>query len=62
VGNKPFVDDASVIIGETGIPAITHGPAGTGAHTLFEKVTLDELVRVARIYALTALHFCGDTA
>jgi acetylornithine deacetylase/succinyl-diaminopimelate desuccinylase-like protein len=61
-GNKPFVDDASVIIGETGIPAITHGPAGTGAHTLFEAVTLDELVRVARVYALTAIHFCGQSA
>jgi acetylornithine deacetylase/succinyl-diaminopimelate desuccinylase-like protein len=62
LGNKPFVDDASIIIDETGLPAITHGPAATGAHTLFEAVTLDELVRVARVYALTALHFCGQTA
>jgi acetylornithine deacetylase/succinyl-diaminopimelate desuccinylase-like protein len=62
LGNKPFVDDASIIIDETGIPAITHGPAATGAHTLFEAVTLDELVRVARVYALTALNFCGQAA
>ena len=62
LGNKPFVDDGSIIIDETGRPAITHGPAATGAHTLFEQVTLDELVRVARVYALTALHFCGQTA
>jgi acetylornithine deacetylase/succinyl-diaminopimelate desuccinylase-like protein len=62
LGNKPFVDDGSIIIDETGIPAITHGPAATGAHTLHEAVTLDELVRVARVYALTALHFCGQTA
>jgi acetylornithine deacetylase/succinyl-diaminopimelate desuccinylase-like protein len=62
LGNKPFVDDASIIIDETGLPAITHGPAATGAHTLFEAVTLDELVRVARVYALTALNFCGQTA
>jgi acetylornithine deacetylase/succinyl-diaminopimelate desuccinylase-like protein len=61
LGNKPFVDDGSIIIGETGLPAITHGPAATGAHTLHEAVTLDELVRVARVYALTALHFCGQT-
>jgi acetylornithine deacetylase/succinyl-diaminopimelate desuccinylase-like protein len=62
LGNKPFVDDGSIIIDETGIPTITHGPAATGAHTLHEAVTLDELVRVARVYALTALHFCGQTA
>jgi acetylornithine deacetylase/succinyl-diaminopimelate desuccinylase-like protein len=61
LGNKPFVDDASIIIDETGIPAITHGPAATGAHTLFEQVSLDELVRVARVYALTAIHFCGQS-
>ena len=62
LGSKPFVDDASIIIDETGLPAITHGPAATGAHTLFEQVTLDELVRVARVYALTAINFCGQTA
>jgi acetylornithine deacetylase/succinyl-diaminopimelate desuccinylase-like protein len=62
LGNKPFVDDASIIIDETGIPAITHGPAATGAHTVYEAVTLDELMRVARVYALTALHFCGNSA
>ena len=62
LGNKPFVDDASIIIDETGRPAITHGPAATGAHTLFEAVTLDELVRVARVYALTAIEFCGQTS
>lgn len=59
LGNKPFVDDASIIIDETGRPAITHGPAATGAHTVHEAVTLDELVRVARVYALTALQFCA---
>jgi acetylornithine deacetylase/succinyl-diaminopimelate desuccinylase-like protein len=59
LGNKPFVDDASIIIDETGRPAITHGPAATGAHTVHEAVTLEELVRVARVYALTALNFCG---
>lgn len=62
LGNKPFVDDASIVIDETGRPAITHGPGATGAHTLFEAVTLDELVRVARVYALTAIAFCGQSA
>jgi acetylornithine deacetylase/succinyl-diaminopimelate desuccinylase-like protein len=62
LGNKPFVDDASVIIDEAARPAITHGPAGIGAHTHHESVTLDELVRVARVYLLTALHFCAQPA
>ena len=59
LGNKPFVDDGNIFYGEANIPAITHGPAATGAHTLNEAVTLDELVRVARVYALTALNFCA---
>lgn len=59
LGNKPFVDDGNIFYGEANIPAITHGPAATGAHTLNEAVTLDELVRVASVYALTALNFCA---
>jgi acetylornithine deacetylase/succinyl-diaminopimelate desuccinylase-like protein len=62
LGNKPFVDDGNIFIDEVGIAAITHGPAATGAHTLYESVALDELVRVAKTYALTALQFCGATA
>jgi acetylornithine deacetylase len=61
VGNKPFVDDGHLFAMEAGLPALTHGPAATGAHTLHEAVSLDELVRVAQTYALTALHFCGQT-
>ena len=41
-----------------GIPAITHGPHATGAHTLQEQVPVAELVRVALVYALTAVSFC----
>ena len=59
LGNKPFVDDGNIFIDEVGIAAITHGPAATGAHTLYESVALDELVRVAKTYALTALQLCG---
>lgn len=58
-GSKPFVDDGNIFAAEAGIPAITHGPAATGAHTQHEAVTLAELVRVAQVYALTALHFCA---
>ncbi len=58
-GDKPFVDDGNTFSRLAGIPALTHGPAATGAHTLNERVTVDELVRVAQVYALTAIGFCG---
>jgi acetylornithine deacetylase/succinyl-diaminopimelate desuccinylase-like protein len=59
LGAKPFVDDGSSYITTGGIPAITHGPDAKGAHTLNEAVPVAELVRVAQVYALTAIGFCG---
>lgn len=59
LGAKPFVDDGSSYAGVGGIAAISHGPAATGAHTLHEMVPVAELVRVAQVYALTAIGFCG---
>jgi acetylornithine deacetylase/succinyl-diaminopimelate desuccinylase-like protein len=46
------------IYNEMGIPALTYGPpgaAGTGAYALRK----DDLLKVARIYALTALSLCS---
>jgi len=59
LGAKPFVDDGNCFVQRGGIPAITHGPNAVGAHTVDEVVPVDELLRVARVYALTALAFCG---
>ena len=58
VGAKPFVDDGNQFIARAGITALTHGPAAHGAHTTQERVSVDELLRVARVYALTASEFC----
>ena len=58
-GPKPFVDDGNRYAFHAGIPALTHGPAATGAHTASEQVPVAELVRVARVYALTALAYCA---
>ncbi|MBC8351508.1 MAG: M20/M25/M40 family metallo-hydrolase [Planctomycetes bacterium] len=58
IGAKPFVDDGNEFVNRAGIPAITHGPDAKGAHTLHEEVAADELVRVALVYALTAVEFC----
>jgi acetylornithine deacetylase/succinyl-diaminopimelate desuccinylase-like protein len=58
LGAKPFVDDGNALVARAQIPAITHGPDARGAHTLHESVPIAELVRVAEVYALTAVKFC----
>ncbi len=58
LGGKPFVDDGNVFSHQAKIPALTHGPKAMGAHTVNESVSLDELVRVAQVYALTAVAYC----
>lgn len=60
VGGKPFVDDGNSFWSAAGIPAITHGPTAGGAHTTAEWVNIDDLVRVARLYALTATKYCRN--
>jgi acetylornithine deacetylase/succinyl-diaminopimelate desuccinylase-like protein len=57
-GAKPFVDDGNSFWSLAHVPAITHGPRAGGAHTLNEWVSIDDLVRVARVYALTAAAYC----
>jgi acetylornithine deacetylase/succinyl-diaminopimelate desuccinylase-like protein len=59
-GSKPLIDDGTTLI-HAGVPAITHGPCGRGAHTVDEQVPVSELARVALLYALTAICFCGDS-
>jgi acetylornithine deacetylase/succinyl-diaminopimelate desuccinylase-like protein len=58
IGAKPFCDDGNSFWSLAGIPAITHGPNAGGAHTLEEWVSIDDLVRLARVYALTAVAYC----
>jgi acetylornithine deacetylase/succinyl-diaminopimelate desuccinylase-like protein len=58
VGAKPFCDDGNSFWALAGVPAITHGPSADGAHTLDEWVSIDDLERVALLYALTAACYC----
>lgn len=58
LGAKPFCDDANSFWSLANVPAITHGPRAGGAHTLNEWVSIADLSRVAKLYALTALEFC----
>jgi succinyl-diaminopimelate desuccinylase len=59
VGPKPFVDDGNCFWGSGGVPAITHGPRAGGQHTVEEWASIDDLVRVAHTYALTATLYCS---
>ncbi len=61
VGPKPFVDDGNSFYGLKGAPAITHGPRAGGQHTVHEWVDVEDLVRVAWLYALTAVRYCAAT-
>ncbi|HKB39831.1 MAG TPA: M20/M25/M40 family metallo-hydrolase [Gemmataceae bacterium] len=59
-GPKPFVDDGNSFWGLKQIPAITHGPRAGGQHTVSEWVSIDDLERVAHLYALTAVLYCAS--
>jgi acetylornithine deacetylase/succinyl-diaminopimelate desuccinylase-like protein len=58
-GAKPFCDDGNSFWALARVPAVTHGPRAGGAHTLEEWVSIDDLLRVAHLYALTAVAYCG---
>jgi acetylornithine deacetylase/succinyl-diaminopimelate desuccinylase-like protein len=58
LGAKPFVDDGNSFSARAGVPAITHGPRAGGQHTVEEWASIDDLVRVAHLYALTATLYC----
>ena len=59
IGPKPFVNDGNSFSALGGVPAITHGPRAGGQHTVNEWVEIDDLVRVALLYAATAVEFCS---
>ena len=59
-GPKPFVDDGNSFGALAGVPAITHGPRAGGQHTVSEWVEIDDLVRVAWLYAAVAAEYCGS--
>jgi acetylornithine deacetylase/succinyl-diaminopimelate desuccinylase-like protein len=59
-GPKPFVDDGNSFSSLAQVPAITHGPRAGGQHTVNEWVDIDDLVRVATLYALTAITYLND--
>jgi acetylornithine deacetylase len=59
VGSR-MVGDAAIFTKEGKVPALYHGPGGTGAHADLESVPIAELVRAAKVYVLTALDYVGQ--
>jgi acetylornithine deacetylase/succinyl-diaminopimelate desuccinylase-like protein len=59
VGSR-MVGDAAIFIKEGKVPALYHGPGGTGAHADLESVAVADLVRAAKVYVLTALDYAGQ--
>ena len=45
-----IVADAAFFHGDCGIPAVYHGPIGSGAHGDVESVPVAELVRATKVY------------
>jgi acetylornithine deacetylase/succinyl-diaminopimelate desuccinylase-like protein len=59
LGPKAFVDDGNTFWRLADVPTITHGPRAGGQHTVNEWVEIDDMVRVARLYAQTAVRYCA---
>jgi acetylornithine deacetylase/succinyl-diaminopimelate desuccinylase-like protein len=66
VGGRPpdligmgLVGDANLYANEAGVPTAYYGPAHETAHSDAERVAVSQLVHIARVYALTALDYCG---
>jgi acetylornithine deacetylase/succinyl-diaminopimelate desuccinylase-like protein len=59
IGPKLFVDDGNSFWGLAGVPAITHGARAGGQHTTHEWIDIDDMVRVAKLYARVAVRFCA---
>ncbi len=50
IAGSKLVADAAFFHGDCGIPAVYHGPAGSGAHGDVESVPVAELVRATKVY------------
>jgi acetylornithine deacetylase/succinyl-diaminopimelate desuccinylase-like protein len=51
--------DANYYANEAGVPTVYYGPAYETAHSDNERVSVSQLVHCAKMYAATAIAFCG---
>ena len=54
-----LVGDANLYANDGGTTTVYYGPAHETAHSDRERVSVSQLAHCARVYALTALNFCG---
>ena len=54
-----IVGDANLYVHGSGVPTFYYGPSNQTAHADVEWVSIERLARAARVYALTALDYCG---
>jgi acetylornithine deacetylase/succinyl-diaminopimelate desuccinylase-like protein len=58
VGER-IVGDANLYVHGTGVPTFYYGPSNETAHADVEWVSVERAANAARVYALTALAYCG---
>lgn len=56
---RRIVGDANIYVHGSGVPAFYYGPSYFSAHSDSEWVEIDHLVTCAKVYALTAMRYCG---
>ena len=54
-----LVGDANLYANEGGVATVYYGPAHDTAHSDDERIAVSQLAHCARVYALTAVRFCG---
>ena len=59
VVGKRIVGDANLYVHGSGIPTIYYGPSNETAHADIENVSIRRLESAARVYALSAMEYCG---
>ena len=55
-----LVGDASLYVNALHLPTAYYGPGYETAHSDAERVSIDRLVHITGVYALTALAYCGQ--
>ena len=54
-----LVGDANLYANDGGVKTVYYGPAHQTAHSDHERVSISQLTHCAKVYALSAMHYCG---
>jgi acetylornithine deacetylase len=58
IGGSGWLD--TQIIWEKGIPVVSYGPTGEGDHSAVEWVSIDSMIKAAKVQELTIRRYCGE--